>query len=126
MSNKYNVGDKFVIEITKKHPLDSVYSTQYYTTDNGLFLSEAFLDKAELIEEKRADWWSDGYNSGLNDAWEAAKRICLPEEDGGFSIKELREIFGSVYTAKALKSNTASEAITKIREFDEKAENAKI
>lgn len=140
--SKYNVGDKFVIEITKVHPTE-VGRTQYYTTNNGLFLSEAFFDKTECYkmaltdaisvarviddDADEADWWSDGYNAGMNDAWEAARKIICNEIDGGLSTREMIKIFGSVSASAALKNNTVSEAIAKIREFDEeKAENAKI
>lgn len=114
MSGKYNVGDKFVIEITKKHHTDD-YCTQYYSTDNGLFLSERFLDNAEQVKidpTDEADWWSDGYNSGLNDAWEAARKIIdrTSRTINAFGMG-VPDIFNRY---------TASEAIAKIREYEEK------
>lgn len=56
------------------------------------------------------------YNRGLNEAWEAAKKIIL---DGGLSLQELMQIFNTAYSERILKENTASEAIAKIKEYEE-------
>jgi len=65
------------------------------------------------------------YRRGLDDAWEAARKICLDKEDGGISNGELLEIFkvGSDYSA--LKKYSASEAVAKLKAYEEK-QNDKI
>ena len=56
------------------------------------------------------------YNRGLNDAWEAARKIIL---DGCLPLQELMQIFNTAYSERILKENTASEVIAKIKEYEE-------
>lgn len=59
------------------------------------------------------------YEDGLNDVWELAKRIvCLPS-DGGEPGEWLENVFGSSVPAIVMKNYSASEAITKIKEYEE-------
>ena len=96
--------------------------TQYVSDLNTLtpeYVKEHF---SELF-----DPYDRTYENGLEDAWECAKKICLCKEDGGISNGELLEIFkvGSDYTA--LKKYTASEAIAKLKAYEQrKQEEAKI
>jgi len=65
-------------------------------------------------------FYEDGYQRGLNDAWEAARKICtnwvLPDS-------VLSEIFGMNKTIDdIMKENTASEAIEKIRQYEQEKE----
>ena len=68
-----------------------------------------FTDTEEA--EKKA------YEQGLNDAWECARKISMPENEGGMSVKALQSIFGK---AREIFNCTASEAIAKIKEYEEK------
>lgn len=71
-----------------------------------------FTDTEEA--EKRA------YEQGLKEAWECARKLMLSSDcDGGMERKDINEIFG-VSEYYALKDFTASEAIAKIREYEEK------
>ena len=78
--------------------------------------------KGELIDidEETKQSVDEAYQRGLDDAWEAARKICLGKEDGGISNGELLEIFkvGSDYTA--LKKYSASEVIEKLKAYEEK------
>ena len=56
------------------------------------------------------------YVQGLEDAWEAARKIV---HDEGLSIQEVGEIFGTVSFNRIVMENTASEAISKIKEYEE-------
>lgn len=63
------------------------------------------------------------YEHGLNDAWEAARRIVLPSDcyaNGLYS--HMKEIFGlNDYLARGVFTDfSASEAIAKIKEYEEK------
>ena len=57
------------------------------------------------------------YNRGLNEAWEAAKKIV---HDKGLSLQELKQIFNTTKFDRILIENTASEAIAMIKEYEEK------
>lgn len=58
------------------------------------------------------------YEDGLNEAWEAAKKIiCLPS-DGGYVPSALIKIFGYDHSNTIFKQNTAAEAVTKINEYE--------
>lgn len=63
------------------------------------------------------------YQQGLCDAWEAAKKIFGYEIDGGLPVDELRNAFGwesgLFCTADILRTNTASEAIAKLKAYEE-------
>lgn len=61
------------------------------------------------------------YNRGLNEAWEAAKKII---HSNGLSLQKLMQIFGTASTDKVLRENTASEAIAKIKEYEEQKQDA--
>lgn len=63
------------------------------------------------------------YEDGLNEAWEAARKIVYLPSNGGYSASELMEIFKSnVENAYILKHNTATEAIAKINEYENRIE----
>ena len=59
------------------------------------------------------------YNRGLNDAWDAARKIAEDITDGGYSLDELREIFDETLDRIIFKRNTAAEAIAKIKEYED-------
>ena len=70
------------------------------------------------------------YRRGLNDAWEAARKIFGYEMDGGIPIDEVGRVFGysedaTFCTADIIRHNTASEAIAKLKAYEEK-QNDKI
>lgn len=65
------------------------------------------------------------YQRGLDDAWEAAKKIFGYEIDGGIPIDEVGRVFGysedaTFCTADIIRHNTASEAIAKLKAYEEK------
>lgn len=63
------------------------------------------------------------YEQGLNDSWECARKISMPENEGGMSVKALQSIFG---TTREIFKCTASEAIAKIKEYEEKQNEIKV
>ena len=65
------------------------------------------------------------YQRGLDDAWKAAKKIFGYEIDGGISIDEVGRVFGysedaMFCTADIIRHNTASDAIAKLKAYEEK------
>ena len=75
----------------------------------------AYADAEEIYESgKRAM-----YQKGLKDAWEAARKICLEECDGGMQISVIKDIFNVSYYRDALRDYSASECIEKIRAYEQ-------
>lgn len=86
------------------------------------------------LEQVRKEAYKDGYNvgfgkkiytsyqEGLSDAWEAARKICLNDSDGGLTIAEIAKIFDVSYYRDAMKKYSAHEAIEKIRQYEQEKE----
>ena len=64
------------------------------------------------------------YQRGLNDAWDAARKIVVEECYGGLSVPELIRIFRAGGPCTVLETYTAQEAIAKIKAHE--AENGEI
>ena len=60
------------------------------------------------------------YQKGLDDAWDCAKKIVLSEGDGGLTVTELLKIFGTNLHRDVLLNESPSEAISKIKAYEEK------
>lgn len=126
-----NVGDKFIVEvdgIIGEHPSfhQRVYSIKNF--GNGCIL-EGELDYLEKYKENpftqsdcdntRSEGFRDGLKQGREEAWETAKRIVLVKEKGGLSNKELFKIFGTTSMSDIFTNNTAKEANSKIKAYEE-------
>jgi len=48
--------------------------------------------------------------AGMKEAWDIAKRIAMPEKDGGLKIYELKAIFGSITVAEIFAEYSVEEA----------------
>ena len=85
-------------------------------------VTELELLNSDYINEHFGDLQDEAYQCGLNDAWEAAKKIFGYEIDGALNIDELKKAFGSnVYcTADIIRANTAAQAIAKLKAYEEK------
>lgn len=59
----------------------------------------------------------EAYENGLNDAWECARKIATAD---GLSLEELEEIFDFCSMNAILERFSVSEAIAKIKEYEEK------
>ena len=92
--------------------LDEAYAKGY---KEGMQLS---IDDAKLKEE---------YKRGLADAWEAAQKIGCGTAQGGFSPEMMQNIFGtSCFSSNVFHELTASEAIEKIRQYEQEKEEIKV
>ena len=60
-----------------------------------------------------------GYQKGLSDAWDAARKIACDRPHGGFRIDTKQHIFGASDYAYILANYNASEAIEKIRQYEQ-------
>lgn len=76
--------------------------------------NSALAVKAEILEMER----NVGYEKGLDEAWKSARKICT---NWCISDRSLAEIFGKGHTIDdIMRLNSASEAIAKIKEYEEK------
>lgn len=63
----------------------------------------------------------NGKMIGREEAWECVKKLAYEKTEGGFDFKELKEIFdGKILTTEILQNYSASKAIAKIKEYEEK------
>lgn len=62
------------------------------------------------------------YNRGLNDAWEAARKLVHPV-NGGYTDDEKEMIFDNLTSDSILLHYTASEAIDKIKEYEQQKQD---
>lgn len=71
-------------------------------------------------EQEKKLRMDEAYQKGLSDAWEAAR--WLEKSNVGVNF----EIFGSHFTSKIVQKISASEAIEKIRQYEQEQENFKV
>lgn len=106
----YKVGDVVLVNGTVENVED--YGAVVYVCGMG----KAFFNKKELIPADKT------YTKGLADAWELAKKIVLSEKEGGFSYKQLGEIFGVGDCRFPMNTFTAEEALAKIEAYEKEME----
>ena len=78
-------------------------------------------------EDAQKDWHSIekeeremNYKRGLDEAWQHVMKILADVVDGGFDSDTLKQIFGTPIIIDIFKINSASEAIAKIKEYEDK------
>lgn len=69
---------------------------------------------------------SEAYNEGLNDAWELAKKIVSNPGEGGFSVKELINIFETSLMKNVFNEYSAQEAIEIIEAYEKEQAEIKV
>ena len=95
---------------------DEGYKKGYKDGQNSLASAYAEGKGEKLLEDvKKVE-----YERGLNDAWEAARKIMLVENDGGIAYKWEEDIFHKSDVKKILRDYSASEAIEKLKAWEEK------
>ena len=63
---------------------------------------------------------------GQNEAWELARKILQGVHNGGYSPKELAQIFGCEISKPCIVENTYSEAVAKVAEWEKAKEEIKV
>jgi len=58
------------------------------------------------------------YERGLNDAWDAARKINMEVDDGGLSVPDLGKIFAISGNCAIMRTFTAKEAIDRIKAYE--------
>ena len=125
MINGVRMGDCYtqITHIEDIEELNSDYINEHY----GELQDEAYqkgINDGSLDVKQRVE---GAYQAGLNDAWEAVKKIFGYEIDGALSIDEIGEAFGYkkedvFYTADIIRANTAEQVIAKLKAYEEKQE----
>lgn len=109
----YEVGDKILIQAEIK----AIDSTSFYPYHVSIDGAQAWVREEDIFEDS-----VKSYEDGMNDAWEAARKIASSETDGGYSSGELCEIFGeegALGVSKILRKLTATEATAKIADWED-------
>ena len=105
--NRLHMGFKHVEDLTPytEPDLDAIRKEEY---EKGVQDT-----KQHWVDALRTYAYKLGYENGLNDAWEAVRKISHMDS------KTRDEIFGLVITSNIVDENTASEAIEKIRAYEQ-------
>ena len=77
--------------------------------------------KADVQSEINA-----AYQCGLDDTWEAARKVVLCAEEGGLSIEELDEIFGCSTIQQVFRRYSVQQTIEKLKAYEEQKANDEI
>lgn len=106
-----NIGDKYMIEIKDLGVGNDTYylrnSVVDYIAVPGKVLQG--FEKYDLESE---------YQRGLNDAWEAARKIVGSIPLGGLNTHELMDLFGTSLVTEIVYMVTADQAIEKLRTYE--------
>ena len=77
---------------------------------NNIVLDKSDIDELEPYKEQDCE-----------KIWEIAKKLALQEKDGGYSVEEIRKIFGLCVTiADVFRHYTVSEVLDKVNEYEYK------
>lgn len=60
----------------------------------------------------------DIYQRGLDDAWEAARKVALNPNENGLSLEEVYEIFGCATIQQAFRRYSAQQTIAKLKAYE--------
>ena len=118
---------KYIIDIPKTVGMLEAVGSVHYTYFDGI-QCQTIIMKSDDIEELNSDYINEhfgdlqdtAYQRGLDEAWKAARRISVIELNGGLAGKELMKIYGTMDIHKIYDDNTASEAIAKLKAYEEK------
>lgn len=117
--SKYNVGDKFIIEIIKDDTTE-LDTTEYYITNVGRVLKKRELDKLQKYEEEQIPY-SEAYNKGLEDAWELADKI------NNMPMQEVIDVYGFITDrCSVFEKITPQEALAKLEAYEKEQADIKV
>lgn len=148
--SKYKAGDKFIIEIEDVLHIESdegLWVEPWYMVNGmeGTCFEEDDLDSLERYDGDKGVWnagyktgydkgyqegalnpssigYEHGYEAGLNDAWECARKIITME------WKDKHEALNdpSMFLTDMFDNISALEAIEKLREYEDKKDKIKV
>ena len=112
---------KYIIEIPDDVQyvlLNGKADNKYYTAVRQIAELEEL--NSDYINENFGELQDEAYQAGLNDAWEAARRIVVDTDHGGLALGTLSGIFGTQSYSYIMRENTAQQAIDKIKAYEHK------
>ena len=111
---EFKVGDKVLVPMKI---VDITESGVYYLKRESVYYHVA----KEIMQkfEKENECTGKTYEDGMAEAWEVARKLCAPEDDGGILWDDIHEMFGVNKFYDAFKNFTASEATAKIKAWEE-------
>ena len=117
----FNLGDKVFLEceVTDIDRSDNTYRLAF----------EDFADEESTIgwvDKEVLHPLNESYNRGLNDAWELARKIVLPDHLGGYTVDKLKDIFDKNTFAPLMNTLTPQEALAKVKTYEEERSRIKV
>ena len=112
--SKYESMPKEDDRIEVGDELNSDYINEHYGE-----LQETAYKKGLHDGESKCRYCNE-YQRGLEDAWEAARRIVVDTDHGGLALGTLSGIFGTQSYSYIMRENTVQEAIDKIKAYEDK------
>ena len=115
----------------------SIFGTDLSSVNTGIELTpytepdleQVNREKDALYDEARARGYDEGrargYQEGLFDAWECARKVMWTKEHGGYGDR-LEDVFGHHSELWDVFDYSASEAIEKIRQYEQEKEEIKV
>jgi len=86
--------------------------------DRGFEQGCAYAEKEnKLPTDAEAYGYEKGYEKGLNDAWEAARKIAMYQDNAGLQATDLLNAFKFTAPWSIFKNYSADEAIKKIKAY---------
>lgn len=114
--NKYNKGDKFILEVD--YLITGTDGNMYYKMNlDNIMLNAEKLDKLQKCETELS--WDEAYIKGLEDAWGLAKKLWHND------ARTNDDIYGIEYFIDIANDYTPQEALAKLEAY-EKAKEIKV
>ena len=119
--SEFKIGDRVFLEcvVREKDMSDDTYRLTYEDCSVGHSITDFVKDDVLHTPD-------EAYNKGLNDAWELAKKIVLPDHLGGYTVDELGDIFGKNYFISLMNTYTPQEALAKVKAYEEERNEIKV
>lgn len=117
---------KYIIDIDDDLPFDPQFlqliGTEYTGTVRIRHIEFDMLEEltSDYVSENFGESQDAAYQRGLNDAWEAAMRVVADVDYGGLTLSALTEIFGTKSYTYIMQRNSAREAISKLKAYEQK------
>ena len=83
------------------------------------------IDAYELYDDQHEEEYNQAFNQGAEAAWKLAQKITKFQLDGGYSIDELKAIFGHPHINEII-DLTYTEAAAKVAEWEKTKEKVKV
>ena len=112
-----------VIELDDDEEIVGDANISYTYRSNG---TNYGTDESVELKEESEDAKNKTYEDGLNEAWEVARKITCAPTSGGQDEEWVNDMFGYQSRSAVMRNYSASEAITKIKEYEEKQKKAEI